>query len=172
MRAAVIALALVTLTISAAVPARAQGAAGTTAAGHQRPRWSRSRPASNLDATFRRLVAAQSEPAWIGYTVPTVDRQRQGRSLLQRRHLDFRRHRLHQRPHRDVRPRAGDRTARTVAGPAGARTQSPIRLEGPETMVVLYRVEEKAVQRIRIFSPDCELDAGGAIQWLEACATR
>jgi len=46
--------------------------------------------------------------------------------------------------------------------------QSPVRLEGPDTLVVLYRVEEKAVQKIRIFSPDCELDAGGrTIQWLE-----
>jgi HEAT repeat protein len=35
-------------------------------------------------------------------------------------------------------------------------------------MVVLYRIEEKAVQRVRIFSPDCELDAGGrAIHWLD-----
>ena len=34
--------------------------------------------------------------------------------------------------------------------------------------MVLYRVEEKAVQQIRIFSPDCELDAGGrTIQWLD-----
>jgi HEAT repeat protein len=35
-------------------------------------------------------------------------------------------------------------------------------------MVVLYRVEDKAVQRVRVFSPDCELDAGGrAVHWLE-----
>ena len=34
--------------------------------------------------------------------------------------------------------------------------------------MVLYRVEEKAVQKIRIFSPDCELDAGGrTIHWLD-----
>ena len=49
-----------------------------------------------------------------------------------------------------------------------AQMQNPVRLEGPDTLVVLYRIEEKAVQRIRIFSPDCELDAGGrTIQWLE-----
>jgi HEAT repeat protein len=35
-------------------------------------------------------------------------------------------------------------------------------------MVVLFRVEEKAVQKVRMFSPDCELDAGGrAVHWLE-----
>src|SRR5688572_24920409 len=30
--------------------------------------------AGNLDATFRRLVAAQTEPGWIGYAVPAVNR--------------------------------------------------------------------------------------------------
>ena len=57
-------------------------------------------------------------------------------------------------------------TRRTSDQPA--QMQNPVRLEGPDSVVVLYRVEEKAVQRIRIFSPDCELDAGGrTIQWLE-----
>jgi len=71
MRAALVALALVTLAIAPAVPARAQGAGGTT------PKISNGRvvpqaAGSSLDATFKRLVAAQSEPAWIGYSVPTV----------------------------------------------------------------------------------------------------
>ena len=36
-------------------------------------------------------------------------------------------------------------------------------------MVVLFRVAERAVDRIRMFSEDCELDAGGrTITWLEA----
>src|SRR3954454_23409095 len=29
---------------------------------------------ASLDATFRRLVSAPTEPAWIGYTVPIVSR--------------------------------------------------------------------------------------------------
>jgi HEAT repeat protein len=50
-------------------------------------------------------------------------------------------------------------------------TPGPIRLEGPESMIVLFRVEEKAVQKIRTFTPDCELDAGGrTIHWLEGVA--
>ena len=166
MRAAVIALALVTLTISAAVPARAQGAGGTT------PRVINGRvvpetAGSNLDATFRRLVAAQSQPAWIGYSVPTVKDSghrsccdgttwiSDGVVITNGRIATC-----------GLEP--GDRTARTSQGQP-VTNQSPIRLEGPETMVVLYRVEEKAVQRIRVFSPDCELDAGGrTITWLDA----
>ena len=48
----------------------------------------------------------------------------------------------------------------TPAGPGSPR--------GSESVMVLYRVEEKAVPKIRIFSPECELDAGGrTIQWLD-----
>jgi HEAT repeat protein len=64
----------------------------------------------------------------------------------------------------------GDRNVRSETGqnPAPATPASPIKLEGPESFVVLYRVEEKAVRKIRIFSQDCELDAGGrTIHWLD-----
>src|SRR4029079_17092561 len=51
---------------------------------------------------------------------------------------------------------------------APAQTQNPVRLEGPDSVMVLYRVEAKAVQRIRVVSPDGELAAGGCtVQWLE-----
>src|SRR6478672_2456072 len=63
MRAATLALALVILSIPAAAqqqPRVINGRIVPEAAG------------ANLDATFRRLVSAQSEPAWIGYSVPTV----------------------------------------------------------------------------------------------------
>jgi hypothetical protein len=120
---------------------------------------------SNPDATFRRLVAAQTEPGWIGYSVPAVqngdrlccsgDTWVSDGMVIQNGRLAT----------CGLEPR--DRNVRTTQGQP-AQNQGPIRLEGPDTMVVLYRVEEKAVQKIRIFSPDCELDAGGrTIQWLE-----
>jgi HEAT repeats len=167
MRAAPIALALLTLATPAAArqqPAAAQGSAAA-------PRVINGRvvpqPAgANLDATFRRLVSAQTEPAWIGYSVPAVsDGNRRfccdgttwisdGIVITNGRLATC-----------GLEP--GDRNLRTSQGQP-IQNQSPIRLEGPDTMVVLYRVEEKAVQRIRIFSPDCELDAGGrTIQWLD-----
>jgi len=121
---------------------------------------------SNLDAAFRRLVAAQTEPGWIGYSVPTISDANRGLCcngdtwisdgvVIQNGRLVT----------CGLEP--GDRTVRTSQGQPAAN-QGPIRLEGPESMTVLYRVEEKTVQRIRIFSPDCELDAGGrTIHWLE-----
>jgi hypothetical protein len=163
MRAAIVALALVTLTISPA-PARAQVAGGTT------PKISNGRvvpqSGSNLDATFKRLVAAQSEPAWIGYSVPTI-RDGSNRGCCDGTTWISDGIVITNGRVATCGLEPGDRTVRTSQGQP-VTNQSPIRLEGPETMVILYRVEEKAVQRIRIFSPDCELDAGGrTITWLD-----
>jgi hypothetical protein len=44
---------------------------------------------------------------------------------------------------------------------------APIRLEGSADLFVLYRVEDRAVGRIQIASPDCPLDLGGlTLHWL------
>jgi hypothetical protein len=123
---------------------------------------------SNLAAAFQRLVAGQTEPAWIGYSVPTLrgsgsDRCCGGDTWISDGVV------ISNGRIATCGLEPGDRTGRTTGEPP--RVQSPVRLEGPETMVVLYRVEEKAVQKVRIFSPDCELDAGGrAIHWLEGVA--
>ena len=43
-----------------------------------------------------------------------------------------------------------------------------VKLEGSDRMVVLFRVAERRVDRIRVFSEDCELDAGGRpVTWLD-----
>jgi HEAT repeat protein len=121
---------------------------------------------SGLDAAFHRIVAAQTEPAWIGYSVPAVGNGERRLCCSGDTYISdgivITNGRL-----ATCGLEPGDRTVRTSQGQP-APNQGPIRLEGPDTMVVLYRVEEKAVQRIRMFSPDCELDAGGrTIQWLE-----
>ena len=44
---------------------------------------------------------------------------------------------------------------------------TPIRLEGSSDLFVLYRVEDRAVGRIKIAAPDCPLDLGGLkLHWL------
>ena len=48
------------------------------------------------------------------------------------------------------------------------QNRTPVRLEGSGTIAVLYRVENKTVGKIRFYSLDCELDAGGlSIVWLD-----
>ena len=141
------------------------------AAAGQQPRVSNGRvtaqPAGgNLDAAFRRLVAAQAEAGWIGYSVPAVNRGADrlccsGDTWISDG-IVFTNGRIATcglEPSTSTSRRPSDQPA---------QMQNPVRLEGPDSVVVLYRVEEKAVQRIRIVSPDCELDAGGrTMQWLE-----
>jgi HEAT repeat protein len=106
-----------------------------------------------LERTFRDLVAAQTEPAWIGYAVPIAAGDHSmccyGDGWMTSCGLE-----------------PSDR--RTRIDTQRSAPTGPVRLEGPESMLVLFRVEDKAVQKIRTFTPDCELDAGGrTLHWLE-----
>ena len=125
---------------------------------------------ASLEATVRQLVAAQAEPGWIGYAVPVVSGDRiiccgRGDGSWITDGVSFTNGRWNG---------CGLEDGRTSGTPATASAQAttqtgPVHLEGPDQVMVLYRVEEKAVQKIRIFSPDCELDAGGrTIHWLDA----
>jgi HEAT repeat protein len=54
-----------------------------------------------------------------------------------------------------------------IPGSTPAAAPGPVHLEGPGTMFVLFRIENKAIDQIRTFTPDCELDAGGLpFHWL------
>lgn len=52
--------------------------------------------------------------------------------------------------------------------PGGFTAPGVIHLEPPDRAVILFRAEAGAVTRIRVLSPDCEIDAGGsAVHWLD-----
>jgi HEAT repeat protein len=144
------------------------GCVGSVAAAQQ-PRISNGRltsqaAASPLAAGFQTLVSRQAEAAWIGYSVPAVPGDRtmccsdsgtgtytgSGGSCCGTCRLE---------------PGAagtGNRLSSTSA------RSGPIPLEGADRVVVLFRVAERKVERIRVFSQDCELDAGGrTVTWLE-----
>lgn len=107
-----------------------------------------------LDRTFQALVAAQNEPAWIGYAVPMTPGDRTMCCYANQWMTSC-----------GLEPSG---TRRRIQDQPPTQTTGPVHLEGPEAMIVLYRVEEKAVQKIRTFTPECELDAGGrTIHWLE-----
>ena len=49
----------------------------------------------------------------------------------------------------------------------GRSTSHRLSLEGSTTMFVLYRVEQQAITRLRLATPDCDIDAGGLpVIWL------
>jgi hypothetical protein len=55
---------------------------------------------------------------------------------------------------------------------SGGSARSPIQLDSANQVVVLYRVENREVQRIRAYSESCEIDAGGAtVHWLSGVST-
>jgi hypothetical protein len=122
---------------------------------------------------FRTLVSSQAEIGWIGYTVPVVDRQRfmccDGRTsdgdvtshngVVIGEGSAWGRCRLEPRT-------TGGSTPALTTPPTG--TPAAVQLEGSDRMMVLFRVVERKVERIRVVSADCALDAGGrSVRWLE-----
>jgi hypothetical protein len=106
--------------------------------------------ATGLAGTFRGLVAAQTEVAWIAYTVPVTDRN--GTMCCWSNDAPC-------CASCRLEPSTGGSAAKTATG--ASPPQGPVKLEGPERMVVLFRVVDRQVERIRTYSDDCELDAGG-----------
>lgn len=125
--------------------------------------------AAGLDAAVRSILANQIEAAWIGYAVPAVSGDHQiccGTSS-------------------DSQGNCG--TCRLEERPAGVGQPVPdsktVRLEAAAEVVVLVRISQRQVEKIRVFSPDCELDFGGlrlfwlidvkpkeSLQWLSSLA--
>jgi hypothetical protein len=99
---------------------------------------------SGLGAQFNSITASQKETAWIGYRIPHA-------------------------------PRVHGETSEWGCSLEDGRTtvvvrdqNTPVPLEGPSTLLLLFRISEGKVERIRTLSPDCLLDAGGlSFFWLD-----
>lgn len=124
---------------------------------------------SPFAGSFQSLVAAQGDVAWIGYAVPAVRREgtmccftsgtthisgnvvmSDGTNWTSGCRIE---------PGSQARPAA----AGAPQTPAG-----PVKLEGSDRLIIMFRVAERRVERIRMFSEDCELDAGGRpVRWLD-----
>ena len=156
-------------TLSSVLTAAAVSAVVVTA---QQPRIGNGRvmpqPATALAQTFRAAVGAVSDIGWIGYAVPVVDGERvmccfnagsgwiQGSAVMSDRSACCGMCGLE-----PLSAATGQPSKPSSAAPA------PIKLEGSDSMVVMFRVAGKQVERVRVFSDDCELDAGGRdVVWL------
>src|SRR6266480_957541 len=111
---------------------------------------------SGLEKEFRSLVKNQVEPAWIGYAVPVVEGNHHiccYSSEESRKPASLRRGRcqLESRDEGMNFKTNGDDDTR----------------ENPGRVLVLWRVADRNVGKIRVFTDDCELDAGGlTVHWL------
>ena len=164
--ACVAALALLGCSAPLAAAAPAQTTPAATAASADTPRISngniRSVPAAgNLATQFKALVDQQVEPAWIAYTMPVIDSEQVGCCYGGRGGIYIDGDggsccgmcRLEDRPNGTA-----DNTA-NVPGTRAAAT--PIKLEGSRSFAILFRVMDRQIDKLRVFSSDCELDAGG-----------
>jgi hypothetical protein len=119
--------------------------------------------AGNLAAQFKTLLDQQSDPGWIAYTLPVVDSEQVGCCYGGRGgiYIDGDGNNgccgMCQLEDRD-RTSSGSATATTAGKRAPAE---PIKLEGSQTFAVLFRIADKQIDKLRVFSADCELDAGG-----------
>jgi len=148
--------------LAAAAPAQTTPAAADAA-----PRISNASfhnvPASgNLGAQVKTLVDQQTpatDPAWIAYTMPVIDSEQVGCCYSGRGGIVI---------DGDGNNngccgmcRLEDRPAGTDASASTARATGPIKLEGSQSFAVLIRVVSHQIDKLRVFSADCELDAGG-----------
>jgi len=95
-----------------------------------------------FEAAFQGMLSAQASPAWIGYAVPIVKGDHQSCCWNNDSRGCF------------LEPRNGNDAVMINGNPT-------VKLEGPTHVVVLYRVENRQVGKVRSFTPECELDAGG-----------
>jgi hypothetical protein len=99
-----------------------------------------------LTRAFLDAFASKSGIAWLAYAVPIVEGERwicDGMNI------------------------GNGVSFRTGAGPQAGRTGGVMMLEGARQVWVLYRLDAGRVDRIRIASEDCTLDAGGlTVNWL------
>jgi hypothetical protein len=110
---------------------------------------------ADLQQAFSALLKEQAEAAWVGYTVPAATN---GDGTLSNDGWSER-CRLEQ----TNTPPAG-----LVNSPGAA---GPVRLEPSGAVMVLFRVQNHEVQKIRTFSTDCQIDAGGLmLVWLDPVA--
>ena len=105
--------------------------------------------------SVRTFVAGQNDVAWIGYAVPVVDGERTMCCFESETQCC---------PACRLEPSMS--TSMTRRSPQPGSTV--VKLEGSGLMTVMLRVSERRVERVRVFSEDCRLDAGGRpVTWIE-----
>jgi hypothetical protein len=125
---------------------------------------------SGLAETFRSIVAAAPDVVWIGYAVPA-----RNSGPVMCCWTDGTSH-FSGSMSADEAPccgscrlepqTSGSGPVRT--GPATAAGGQTVKLEGPDRVLVLFRIADRQVERIRSYSEGCTLDAGGrSVHWFD-----
>jgi hypothetical protein len=110
--------------------------------------------ASGLEPTFKAIVGDQATAAWLGYAVPMLSGDHEvccSGSWNDGGSNSY----------------CGECRLENGDGLNMGSNRHETDLEGPQTLLVLFRVENRAVQKVRVFSEDCQINAGGrTLYWL------
>ena len=110
--------------------------------------------AGSLQAAVRQAASTNTAPAWIAWSAPVAD----GRSSMCCYDGDW------QAGATGGRCRLEPGSASTLMTPDSDRG---VRLELPDTFFVFVRLENRQVERVRMFSEDCGIEAGAVpLTWL------
>jgi hypothetical protein len=106
---------------------------------------------ANFPGQLKETIRNQQGPAWLGYSVPAVEGNHEMCcGYYEDGHMSG-----------CGACRLEDENDRTAERSETPTTSSTVKLEEPRQLIVMIRAEHSAVERIRTFSEDCQLDAGG-----------
>jgi hypothetical protein len=119
------------------------------------------RRAASLDRDVATLAAGATDPIWIGWRVPIVDGERGGCNTWINQTEIGRGMRL------DYEPAGSTRVS--LDPPKLAPPTGPVPIEAGTGLVILLRLVDGRVERMRTLGDDCPIDAGGrTMYWMEA----
>ena len=104
----------------------------------------------SLDVTFRGILAQAEKPEWVGYSVDDISGDRSMCCGNWNDGVSCGTCRLE-----------NDHNWTSGSKKDDNQTSGSVKLEGSRRLVVLFRLEAKQADRIRVASEDCTLDAGG-----------
>lgn len=104
-----------------------------------------------LAAEVKKLVESDAGPVWIGYSVPIAG-EHHSCCYYSDGGISF---------------RGCGLEGSQLGMQGGIPASGPVQLEAPKEAVILMRAENRQLEKIRTFTSDCDLDAGGTpFHWL------
>jgi HEAT repeats len=137
--------------------ARQNAAAPSSAPRIENARMETRRAAGTLTATMAAAEKNATSPMWIGYSLKAVEGER---TICCGNYSDSRGEGCGRCELETDRDHWNNSSNKNISG--------AMKLEGVEQLIVLFRLQDKHIRRVKVASEDCVLDAGGLpFVWLE-----
>jgi hypothetical protein len=111
----------------------------------------------SLDATISAIASSESAPLWLAYSIPMIpSRDGEHREMCCWSHYD---HGESNNCSCELENHSNE--GMNISDAGHGANGGTVKLEGPETMFVFLRVSDHHVAKVRAFTSDCRIDAGG-----------